>query len=225
MNQEKLILENKNMIYKIASRYSSCYDIDDLFQVGAIGLIEASKHYDSSLNVKFSTYAFKYILGEISKFIKNDRNIKVSVEYLKIYRSYNKAKDLLQQKYGRQVSDFEISEFMNIDIILLNDVIKSVEFTLSFENDLTYNSYAVDNTNELDMREDINSSIEKLDEITKKIIEFRYYKDYSQSETAKALGLSQAKVSRKENYALKYIKKEIVSIIIFVISIIFSVSI
>lgn len=217
MKQEvlNLINENKNLIYKIASRFSSYYDIEDLFQVGVIGIIEAYKKYDKNSNVKFSTYAYKYIFGEIMKYINNDRNIRISSDYFKIYKSYLQAKEALSQTFGRSPSVGEISLFMEIDEKLLNDVISASEFTLSLDSEID-ESISLENICGVDQREEVidsislEESIKELPEEEQKIIDLRYYQDYSQGQTAKILGISQAKVSRKESYALKLIKRNIV---------------
>ncbi|MBQ3141979.1 MAG: sigma-70 family RNA polymerase sigma factor [Bacilli bacterium] len=217
MKQEvlNLINENKNLIYKIASRFSSYYDIEDLFQVGVIGIIEAYKKYDKNSNVKFSTYAYKYIFGEIMKYINNDRNIRISSDYFKIYKSYLQAKEALSQTFGRSPSVGEISLFMEIDEKLLNDVISASEFTLSLDSEID-DSISLENICGVDQREEVidsislEESIKELPEEEQKIIDLRYYQDYSQGQTAKILGISQAKVSRKESYALKLIKRNIV---------------
>ena len=216
MKQEvlNLINENKNLIYKIASRFSSYYDIEDLFQVGVIGIIEAYKKYDKNSNVKFSTYAYKYIFGEIMKYINNDRNIRISSDYFKIYKSYLQAKEVLSQTFGRSPSVGEISLFMEIDEKLLNDVISASEFTLSLDSEID-DSISLENICGVDQREEVidsislEESIKELPEEEQKIIDLRYYQDYSQGQTAKILGISQAKVSRKESYALKLIKRNI----------------
>ena len=216
MKQEvlNLINENKNLIYKIASRFSSYYDIEDLFQVGVIGIIEAYKKYDKNSNVKFSTYAYKYIFGEIMKYINNDRNIRISSDYFKIYKSYLQAKEALSQTFGRSPSVGEISLFMEIDEKLLNDVISASEFTLSLDSEID-DSISLENICGVDQREEVidsislEESIKELPEEEQKIIDLRYYQDYSQGQTAKILGISQAKVSRKESYALKLIKRNI----------------
>ena len=84
MNDE-MIKENSWLIYKVARTYSEYYNMDDLFQVGSIGLIKAYKNYKKDSNIKFSTFAYKYVLGEIIRYIKSDRNIVVSDEYMSLY--------------------------------------------------------------------------------------------------------------------------------------------
>ena len=160
MKQEvlNLINENKNLIYKIASRFSSYYDIEDLFQVGIIGIIEANKKYNKNSNVKFSTYAYKYIFGEIMKYINNDRNIRISSDYFKIYKSYLQAKEALSQTFGRSPSVGEISLFMEIDEKLLNDVISASEFTLSLDSEID-ESISLENICGVDQREEVIDSI------------------------------------------------------------------
>ena len=71
----EIINENEKLIYKIASNYSSYYNIEDLYQVGIIGIIKAYKKYDSSYSVKFSSFAYKYIMGEMIDFIRKDRYV------------------------------------------------------------------------------------------------------------------------------------------------------
>lgn len=210
----RLVEENKDLIYKIASKYSYYYEIEDLFQVGVIGLINAYRKYNARSPTKFSTFAYTYIFGEIIKYIKNDRNIRLSSDYFKIYKLYINAKDSLAQTLGRTPSLKEISEFMEIEEQLLANIISSSEFTLSLEASLgeetsLENLTGYDEREEVDNKVIINESISSLEETERKIIDLRYYKDYSQSETAKILGMSQAQVSRKENFALKMIKRDI----------------
>ena len=109
---EKLIKENEWLIYEIAKRYSSYYSIEDLYQAGSIGIIKASKKYKSEYNVKFSTYAYKSILGEIIDFIRKDRNIVLSEETYLIYKKYLKVKELITS--DREPTFSEICSFMEI---------------------------------------------------------------------------------------------------------------
>lgn len=95
------LMETKDMIYKICYKYSKYYSVEDLFQVGVIGLMKAKRNFNSNMNTKFTTYAYNYILGEIIEFIKNDRTIKVSSDTLKLYKAYEKSKDFLTNEIGR----------------------------------------------------------------------------------------------------------------------------
>lgn len=212
---EKIIMENKNLIYKVASKYSNYYPVEDLFQVGVIGIIKAYENYEEKSNARFSTYAFKYILGEIIKFIANDRTIKVGPDLIKIYKTYEKTKDCLTTKLGRNPSFEEICTFMEIEPHVVSEAIEKCEFTVSLNeitNDDDFTLEKVignDYRNEIDDMIDLQSELEKLPETERKIIELRYYKDYTQSETAKYLGWNQVQVSRYENQILKKIKTNI----------------
>lgn len=211
---ESLIIENKNFIYKIASKYSRYYNIEDLFQVGVIGFIKAYKNYKNS-GAKFTTYAHKYVLGEIIEFIKNDRTMKISDDYLKIYKSYEKVSDYLTNELNRIPTLEEISKFMNIDINLLNEVIIKSEFVISLDASLNEDNFTLENivgcdkTQVIDNLIDLKNELSKLSKEERRLIELRYMKDYTQSETADILGISQVQVSRSESKVLKKIKTNI----------------
>lgn len=220
MNEEILILvnENKNLIYKIAHdvKYRSkyLYDIEDLFQVGVIGLIKAYKKYNVRSPTKFSSFAYFDIFGEIYKYVQNDRNIRSSSECLKIYKSYLVSMDSLTQTLKRPPSFSEICTFMEINESELAFIICSCEYTLSLESTVdsettleTFTGY--DEREEVENRFIIKESINALNETERKIIDLRYYKGYSQSETAQMMSMSQAQISRKEGVALQMIKRNI----------------
>lgn len=212
---EELIDSNKNLIYKIASNFSNYYPIEDLYQVGVLGIIKAYKNYKNSENTKFSTYAYKYIYGEILEYIKNDRNIKVSDEYHKIYQAYLKSREALVNHLNREVSNREISEFMNIDLNYLEDVIKACEYTISTDASLneegyTYNDLLfVDSRSVIDDMIDLKKEIDMLSSEERQLIMLRYFKDYTQEKTASIMNMSQVEISRNETKVLKKIKSKI----------------
>lgn len=201
---EEVINDCEKMIYKIAYKYSKYYNIEDLYQSGMIGLIKAYKKYNKSSLCKFSSYAYKYILGEIIDFIKKDRNIVISDEIFELYKRYLKVKDLLLNKYEREPSIYEISTFMNISESKLISIIESVAFTheINFE-------YSDDDRERLDNKILIESEISDLDLFSKTLIKYRYYEGLSQSETANLLGVSQANVSRSEKMILSKMRNNI----------------
>ncbi len=202
-----LIKESEGLIYKIASKYSMYYNIEDLYQVGTIGVIKAYKNYKRDTSVKFSTYAYKYILGEIIEFIRCDRNIKVSEEYMSLYKRYLSIKSMLTSKLEREPSFSEISSFMEIDEGVLRNVIETIAFTKSTdESDYDYGN---DKREEIDNKILLDNELSSMDEFDRSLIEFRYYQGYTQSETADALGVSQVKVSRQEKLILGRMKSNI----------------
>ena len=95
-----MLEENKKLIYKLASSFSST-NKEDLFQVGVIGLINAYNNFDSSYNVKFSTYAYSFIIGEMKKYIRENKSIKVNREISYLSSRLEKLIELLTQKYKR----------------------------------------------------------------------------------------------------------------------------
>ena len=202
-----LIKESEGLIYKIASKYSMYYSIEDLYQVGTIGVIKAYKNYKKDTSVKFSTYAYKYILGEIIEFIRCDRNIKVSEEYMSLYKRYLSIKSMLTSKLEREPSFSEIALFMEIDEGVLRNVIETIAFTKSTdESDYDYGN---DKREEIDNKILLDNELSSMDEFDRSLIEFRYYQGYTQSETADVLGVSQVKVSRQEKLILKRMKSNI----------------
>jgi len=211
----EVVKENQNLIYKIASKYSTYYNIEDLFQVGAIGLIKAYKNYKEDSNAKFSTYAHKYIFGEIIEFIKNDRTIKVGSDTLKLYKSYEKTKEYLTNRNGVIPNISEISEFMGVPVRTLEEAVERSMFTLSIDNALNEDEFTlekvigVDNRNTIDNLIDLRRELENLSGYERELIRLRYFEDYTQSETAEFLGKSQVQVSRSEKLILKKIETKI----------------
>ena len=203
-----VIEECNGLIYSIAKKYSNNYNIEDLYQVGCIGVMKAYENFKKNLNVKFSTYVYKYIMGEMLEYIRNDRNIKVSSDYYDIYKRYTKVKSILQNRFLREPTFKEIADFLELDESYLVSVIERTAFTKSYE----YETSAVDNystdenlINKLMLDEEIDS----LEEPSRSIIKYRYFFGLSQQETAEMLKLSQAKVSRCETLALTKIKSSI----------------
>lgn len=201
------LTECEGIIYKLANKYKNYYNFDDLYQAGCIGIIKADKNYSENENCKFSSYAYKYILGEMVDFIRKDKNIIISDELYNLYKKYIKVKELLYSKYEREVSFDEICKYMEIDKTYLLNIIESVSFAKSIEEDekITNNFY-LDNRSEIDTEILLKSELEHLEENEKSLINYRYYEGYSQSETALKMGISQAKVSREEKLILKKIK-------------------
>lgn len=202
-----LIKESEGLIYKIASKYSMYYSIDDLYQVGSIGVIKAYKNFKRDTSVKFSTYAYKYILGEIIEFIRTDRNIRVSEEYMSLYKKYLSVKTLLTTRYDREVAFKEICSFMEIDESVMLNIIETISFTKSMdEKDYDYGN---DKREEIDNRILLDTELSLMDDFDRQLIEYRYYQGYTQSETADVLGVSQVKVSRQEKLILERMKSNI----------------
>lgn len=199
------IKENENLIYKIASKYSNYYNIDDLYQAGCMGIIKACKNYKNN-NTKFSTYAYKYILGEMIDFIRKDKNIIISDETYDLYKKYIRIKELLCEKYQREVSFSEICKYMNVDEKYMLRIVESIYVDKS---ESVYENAYIDMRDNIDMEILIENEIENLNEYERALIKSRYFMGYSQDETASLLGVNQVKVSRNEKLILKKIKDNI----------------
>lgn len=204
MELEQIITLNEKLIYKIASKF---FDVpkEDLYQAGVIGIIKAYKNYKQDSTTKFTTYAYNYIYGEMYELANNLRSIKLSKDVLKIYKQIEKTKYLLAQQLNRIPSIQEISSYLQIDELLINQIINSTNQIMSLDEDEKRPLYeTVSNETKIHQSQiiDIKDSINTLDDCEKEIIKYRYFKDYTQSETAKILGISQVKVSRYEKKSL-----------------------
>ena len=206
----KNIKDNEFMIYKIASKYRSYYNIEDLYQAGCIGIIKATRKYDENSNTKFSTYAFKYILGEMIDYIRKERNIIVSDDIYNIYKKYIQIKEMLSLKYERDVSFDEICLYMQIDQRYMLNIIESINVSKSIDEDeKLFNSISFDNREDIDMLIMLKSEIASLEEVERDLINYRYYQGYSQDETARLMGTNQVKVSRQEKQILLKMKDKL----------------
>ena len=218
-NLTDLVLENKNLIYKITTFFTGYSNKDDLFQVGVIGLINAYKKYDSSFNTKFSTYAYPFIFGEINSYVKKDRGIKVSREISSLYSKIEKASMLLTQKMMREPTISEISEFLEIDECLVNEAMMAKYPTISVDSVISDDGKEltlldiIPNIDDMDVNTlvALREELSKLNTEEREIINSRYMNDLTQSEVASNMGMSQVQVSRKEQKVLKKLRDSLVA--------------
>ena len=205
----------KNLVYSIAKKYSyNNDDLEDLYQVGNVGLMHALENYKESSLAKFSTYAHFYIKGEILKYIRENRTIKRNYEIDKLIRSISKVKEYLTQINSREPTYDEIAEYLEVPVIdILNAFNTSEVKSMDYESDEYDKSlYDYESYIEKGYDEDILSlkeEIEKLPMDERKLIEYRYFEGNSQQETSQKLGISQVQVSRKENKILSKIRNNI----------------
>lgn len=221
----KLIEDNNGLIWSIVKRFSGRgYELEDLYQIGVMGFIKAIKRFDTSFEVRLSTYAVPYILGEIKRFIRDDGPIKVSRGLKEINIKIQELKKEYLHKYGKEITIENIAKELKIskeEIVLALESNKNVD---SIEN-ATYKNTKTDKTisilekistgkdeatlisNKLTIKELI-SNLEKRD---REIILLRYYKEKTQTEVAKILGISQVQVSRIERKILDTMKSKLIS--------------
>lgn len=202
------------LIYWIIQRHFKGYEKDDLYQVGTIGVIKAYNNYKENKNTKFSTYAYKYIYGEIYSYITSNKTVKVSRENYTLYKKINEAKIILSQKLMKEPSIHELSSFLETDEIIIETAIKSLNSIESIDKvmytdgkDFTLMDTISDNKDYYNIDYLLLSDeLNKLPEDERKIIQLRYFEDRTQSEVASILGLSQVGVSRTEQKTLKKIR-------------------
>ena len=197
------------MIYKLANSFS--YNSrEDLYQVGRLGLINAYRKYDSSLGIKFSTYAYPFILGEMKKYIRENNGIKISRDIIYLSKRLDRLIEILKNKThrnpttGELASILEVSEWKIVEALGIRNCIKSLDEYVNDDENISY----IDTIKESDGIDEIefNDMLSTLSDTERKIISEKYFYDKSQSEIASNLGYSQAKVSREEKKILVKLK-------------------
>lgn len=211
---EEVTKSCSDLIYAIIRKYFKGYEIDDLYQVGVIGVIKAYNNYKENQNAKFSTYAYKYIYGEIYAYINNSKIVKVSKENIVLYKKINDAKNILSQRLMKEPSVYELSLFLEIDENIIETVIKSMNNIDSLDRVLYSDGKDMQIIDTIRDEKDyynidhimLNEELNKLTEEERNVIYLRYYEDKTQSEVANILGLSQVGVSRTEKKTLTKIR-------------------
>lgn len=211
---EEIIASCNGLIYAIINKYFKNYDREDLYQEGVKGVIKAYNNYQKNKNTKFSTYAYKYIYGEIYSYIYSSKSLKISKDYYALYKKINEAKTILSQKLMKEPSRLEIARYIEIDVNIINEVFdmmlpvdsldrvvcdKGKDLFLFDTISDNKDNYNIDNIM-------LNEIINNLPSPDKEIIYLRYFEDKTQEEIATMLGINQVKVSRNEAKAKKRIK-------------------
>lgn len=198
----EIIMKYDLLIKKIASKFYNA-SFDDLYQVGSIGLLKALKNYNKDLNIKFSTYAYQYIYGEMYHYVVENQNIRVNKDVFKMYQLIDKCKNKLIMDLEREPSELEICNYLNITLEEYLMVTECIGDYLSLDDFEMYNYVADDKRDINDNRLMLKELINNLDPLDQELIIKRYYYDYTQSEISEELGISQVTVSRKEKVLIK----------------------
>lgn len=196
---DELISQNDLLIRSIAKKFYNV-EWEDLYQAGCLGLIKAYNNYNDE-SVKFSSYAYKYIFGEMYELSIKCRNIKLNKYYLKLYKLINKCRNTLAQSLSREVTLSDISTYLNIELSELEYVTLITEDMFSLDDEYENIQVGVEeNRDDLILLEE---SLDTLDPLSSAVIRYRYQNDLTQSEVADMLGISQVKVSRIESSSKK----------------------
>jgi len=217
--REELIKGNLKLVLSILKKYSNrTENMDDLFQIGCIGLVKAIDNFDLSFDVKFSTYAVPMILGEIKRYLRDNTTIRVSRSLKDLAYQALKLKENLMMKNNKEPSISDIAKMLSVSEVELLNALDSLRDPVSMYEPI-YNDggdtiYLADQmedknntTNSWDINISLNSAIENLKDKERKIILERFYLGKTQVEIAEELGISQAQVSRLEKNAVKNVKK------------------
>lgn len=220
--REQYIRGNLRLVLSVIKRFSQANEnVDDLFQIGCIGLIKAIDNFDTSLDVKFSTYAVPMIIGEIRRFLRDNNTIRVSrslkdTAYKAIY-----AKESLTKRNLKEPTIMEISAEIGVpkeDIVYALDAIQNpMSLYEPVYTDGGDTLYVMDQISDKKSREEnwienisISEAMKRLSERENEIITLRFFEGKTQMEVADYIGISQAQVSRLEKNALKVMKKYLV---------------
>jgi RNA polymerase sporulation-specific sigma factor len=222
--QSIMVEQNMGLVWSIARRFQNRgYDLEDLFQIGCIGLIKAISKFDTSFNVKFSTYAVPMIIGEVKRFIRDDGLIKVSRSLKETSNKIKITKEVMLKELGREPSVTEIAERLNITPEEI-----AMALGATYAPEYLYNSISEGDNSPILLIDRVESEAyptesELIDKITlmqildtlepreKQIIVLRYFNEKTQTQIAKMLGISQVQVSRLEKKILKELKEKITS--------------
>ena len=219
----KLVEDNNGLIWSIVRRFSGRgFEIDDLYQIGCIGFIKSIQRFDTSFEVRLSTYAVPYILGEIKRYIRDDGPIKVSRSIKELNVKIVELQKEYYNKYGKEITLEEISKelrtskeeiTMALDSTRPVDSIEDAQYrdnktdkTVSILEQL---STGKDEQTEIINKIAIKNLISELGEKEKEIIMLRYYKQKTQMQVSKILGITQVQVSRIEKKILGEMKRKL----------------
>ena len=202
-----LIMDNQNLVYSIIHKFKGG-DIEDLYQAGCLGLIKAWNNFKPDYKTKFTTYAYPYIVGEVTNYMTNNRNIRVSPENIKLYRGMRKATEFLTQQFNREPTDGELCSFLEIDLYKLHEIrtminLESLDY--EYENGDLYNVISMEGLSK-DELIDLKNAMALLDKSERDFIIKRYFMNKSQQELADIYDTNQVKISRDEKKILMKLK-------------------
>ena len=219
--RDTLVQQNMGLVYHVAKRFlHRRVEKEDLYQIGAVGLMKAIDRFDLNQQVKFSTYAVPVIMGEIRRYLRDDGMIKVSRS---LKENAYKIHSLVEESRKRTGKDLTIQEISLLSGMTQEEILMAMEMEKTMEIDSIYRPVYKGDGKEMMLGEQIqhkkdvigdkedeiflNTLLEGLEGDERKIINYRYFKEKTQCETAKALGVSQVQVSRLEKKILEKLRR------------------
>lgn len=219
--RERLVTDNIGLVYSVARRFlNRGYELEDLFQIGCIGLIKSIDKFDITYDVKFSTYAVPMITGEIKRFLRDDGMIKVSRTLKENAMKIRQAQENFIHENGREPTLLEVSNAVELT---QEEVVEALDANIEVDSiyRTIYQSEGSDIqlVDRLEEKQDENEKVlnkmtigklmEQLEDREREIILLRYFEEKTQTEIAKLLGVSQVQISRIEKKVLAKLRKEI----------------
>lgn len=211
---ERMVLSNLGLVRSVCARFMGrgC-EKDELYQLGCVGLVKAVKNFKVEMNVRFSTYAVPMIMGEVRRFLRDDGSMSVGRRLKETAAKALKQADALRQVLGREPTFDEIAAALGIaqeDLAVAlesSGMVMSLDAPLSLEDGGALGDVVGTNQRELDDdRLMLKTELEQLEPKDRQLILLRYFKDMTQAQTARMLGMTQVQVSRQEARILKYMK-------------------
>jgi RNA polymerase sporulation-specific sigma factor len=221
--REKLVNGNLRLVLSVIQRFNNRGEfVDDLFQVGCIGLMKAIDNFDLNQNVRFSTYAVPMIIGEIRRYLRDNNPIRVSRSLRDVAYKALQVRDMLTSRHSREPTIQEISEEMNVpqeDIVFALDAIQDpVSLFEPIYHDGGDPIYVMDQISDERNRDAqwiegiaLREAMRKLGKREKMILSMRFFEGKTQMEVADEIGISQAQVSRLEKSAIQQMQKHVKS--------------
>jgi len=219
--REEFIRGNLRLVLSVIQRFNNRGEhIDDLFQVGCIGLIKAIDNFDLSHNVKFSTYAVPMIIGEIRRYLRDNNAIRVSRSLRDLAYKAMQARDQLISKNGKEPTVGEIAQLLEVPreevVFALDSIQDPVSLFEPVYHDGSDAIFIMDQVKDEKNQDDLwlenlalKEAMKKLNEREKLILTLRFFEGRTQMEVAEEIGISQAQVSRLEKTALAHMRKHI----------------
>lgn len=231
--REQLFEKNTGLIHHVVKRYlgRGC-DAEDLFQLGAIGLVKAIENFDVNYGVCFSTYAVPMIAGEIRRFLRDDGMVKISRNIKENQWKLHQAREELRQHYGREATMQELSAYLDLsveDLLIAMEAGREVESIYKTVYQADGNEiYLLDQLQQSQLPRKGDSTVLEGDQVIDKILieellsrldnkeslllKMRYFQNKTQTQVAEKLGMSQVQVSRLEKKLLYQMRQEVLSV-------------
>ena len=219
---QKLINTNKGLIWNVVKRFKERgHEIEDIYQIGCMGFIKAIQRFDTKFDVKLSTYAVPYMLGEIKRFIRDDGLVKVSRSTKELYLRIRELQNENSKKNGTELTINQIANKLKVSKEEISFALDAIRPVQSIDEDVyddngntKLGDQIKDNKDEANMiatKLALKKIIEGLNKREKQIVILRYFKEQTQAQVAKALGITQVQVSRIEKKILNSMKTKMIS--------------